>query len=428
MILKAHPIARKELLHSFLLAAGYAAVFYCLQFFLHKAGMVGAVPDAENLLHWDGGWYKSVAERGYEFHKEASTSGFFILFPAIWKLTHASVWGICIINILFFSAGFSILCRLFSLRPGTQLLWLSVPTVYFAFVPYTEALFFLLGSTLLYGIVRQKNGITWLSLLLLSLTRVTTIFLLPGLLLMVLVANERRYWYAGVRKFMWLYLSPVVLGLAAFIIFQYVQTGVWFAYFIQQSENWGHIFMHPTFPFNSLSGNRTMWLSALAAVAGVVSFVMLIMKSVAWLARGRREENGILITSCVYLLLILAITIFCNPSYGGNNGTNPTGIFRYTMMSPFFYVFLHYFSTGRAFRAWHYAAIILLANFTYLAFGSYVHIQALLYFNFSTLLIVLYMMGAKKENGWQAGALIAINFFMQVQLFQQFISTGIFPD
>src|SRR5262249_51191537 len=126
---------RKEAFQTFLLAVGYALFFYCFQFFIYKSGFAKNMPDAQNIMHWDCGWYRDLAKYGYEFSwQHSSTSGFFILFPLIWKIIGLNVWGICFLNILFFATGFSILTSMFRLSVADKLLWLSVPTVYFAFI------------------------------------------------------------------------------------------------------------------------------------------------------------------------------------------------------------------------------------------------------------------------------------------------------
>ncbi len=420
---------RKEATQTFLLAVGYALFFYCTQFFLYKAGLVRILPDTQNLLHWDCSWYRDIATNGYEFSGEhSSNSGFFILFPLVWKLVGVHVWGICLLNILFFAAGFSVLTSMFRLSVTDKLLWLSVPTVYFAFIPYTEALFFFLCSLMLYGMHTRNNRLIMGSLFLLSLTRVVVVFVMPGLLAMCLMEDDRKHWLKSLLRFSWLYLLPGMLGLGAFIVYQYTQTHVWFAYFIQQQKFWRHEFYGlPGLPWQVLGGNALAGISALAVFADLAALICILYMGIRWLAKNVRPTNPLLVPSTMYLFLVLYFTAFYSPSYGGNmTRTDSMGIFRYSMMSPFFYVFLQHFTTQRQYRWQHYLAAFLLVNVAYLSFGSYLHLQSMLFFNFNTILVFLFMRNAQ-DNKLSALA-IALNFLMQVQLFQLFIDNGIYPD
>ncbi len=135
---------RKEYVQTFLLVVLYAAGFYGLQFFLYSAGMVQGIPNETNLTAWDAHFYKFIVDNGYKSPLEPAHMAFFPLFPFIWKLSHVGVWGICVVNIVLFAIGFSVLSGLFKLNSQNKILWLSIPAIYFTFIPYTEALFFLL--------------------------------------------------------------------------------------------------------------------------------------------------------------------------------------------------------------------------------------------------------------------------------------------
>lgn len=409
-----------------LLCLAYAAFFHCVNFFLYRTGIVTHYPSTENLMRWDASWYNAVAHSGYEFHSFASTSGFFYLFPAIWKLTHLGAFGMAMLNIVFFSTGFTILAGMYRISLTDKLVWLSFPTVYFCFVPYTEALFFLLCSLLVYGISARRVAIIMVSLFLLSLTRVVVILIVPGLLALSLVEQPRQLWLRGIGRFLWLYLLPSVLGFAVFVLIQYAETGVWFAYFTQQAEYWGHKFNPPILPFSSLGGQPSIWLSALGAVVDLAALILLLVIGLQWLIKNK-VQSGLLMLSCAYLASILYITFYYNPCYGSEN-TNVTGIFRYSLMSPFFYIFLHTLTHGRSLRWQHYVGMFLIANVAYLTFGSYLHLQAMLFYNFCTLIVFALMARAKESNQWASYALVAINFFFQVHLYQIFLTGSIYPD
>src|ERR1700749_4942544 len=90
--------------NTFFLAVAYAAAFYCVQFFLHKMMAAGTMPTEQNIASWDGGWDRALGVNGYQFDRDSpSNSGFFVLLPLVWKLSHLNAWGMSVLNILFFA-------------------------------------------------------------------------------------------------------------------------------------------------------------------------------------------------------------------------------------------------------------------------------------------------------------------------------------
>lgn len=417
---------RKEFWNTFLLALTYAIVFYGVQLFFFKSSLVANMPD-ENNYGWDVGWYRSVVLNGYLYLKDdASNIAFFILFPLIWKITHLSTFGISLLNIVFFSAGFSILCGFFKINVQQKILWLTIPTVYFAFIPYSEALFFLLSATTLYGIKKKSLWIIWVSLFLLSLTRATGVFLAPSLLAMSLLSSPRQIWYKSLFNYLKLYLLPIVLGTAVFVWYQYLCTGIWFVFLEVEEKYWGHKFSWPVLPFNTFAGPSTKWISALAIFTGFFALIYMIVMGIRWLFRNRVQEP-LLVVSCGYLLMALLEIILYSPTWGSDT-TNLPGIFRYTFMNPFFYVFLHYFTNSVQYTWKNYLLVFLLANIVWLSFGSYLHILYFLYFMGNTILIFLFMLLSNRKLDWPVIVLVMLNFYFQVHMYQMFISNTGYPD
>jgi len=416
----------KITINTFFLVLIYAFSFFFIQFFLHKIGIVSATPNRYNLLYWDSGWYQSVVVNGYQYSSAPSNSGFYILLPWIWGILHLNTWGVCILNTVLFAIGFTILSSL--IRPSIidKIIWLSVPTVYFAFVPYTESLFFLLSSACLYGIIKEKKLVIWVSLFLLSLTRATVIFLLPALLIMELITNDRKHLLKSIYSYIVYYFLPLVIGTAVFIWYQYWKTGVWFAYFKQQSIYWERKFNIPTLPFHSMEGDRTIWLSALAMFVCFIAIIMLFRIAKNWLLKNKIYTDKLLVLSLAYLMMTLLVVICFNPIWGTYT-TNVMGMFRYSLMTPFFFVFLHYITNDIQYKVRDYMVVAVVANIIWLTFGSYWHIKYFIFFNINTAVIFLYMLYANKKLTWPALIIVAINVVLQISLFQQFIN-GLYPD
>lgn len=418
---------KKEFLSTFLLVSIYALAFLGLQFFLFNTGVVSTLPSAANLVSWDAGWYKSIAQSGYSFSDSGqSSAGFFYLFPAIWGITHLDGFGISFINIFFFAIGFSLLCDLLKPSVSDKMLWLSVPVVFFAFVPYSEALFFLLSALSLIGVVRNIRWLVWISLLLISLTRASVLFLVPAFFFMELIGNDRKNWHKGLLRYLVDYVTPLITGLAIFTWVQYKMTGVWFAYFIAQRKFWDRKYSIPVFPLSATAHFRSLWLGSLAVLACLISLLLLIKMGAQWLAKNKTGDKMLLL-AIVYLSMTLFITLFYNPRWSINT-TDIVGISRYALINPFFYIFLHHLTKNITYRWPQYLLAFVLANLVWVACGAYVHIQAYLFYTANTIIVFLFMLHANKKLTWPAMILMAIFLIFQVQLFQQFISFSVLPE
>jgi hypothetical protein len=411
---------RKVFFHTVLFVVIYVFLFYCLQFFLARFGMAAHYPTGENITSWDAGWYRAIAERGYIHDDQGqSNTGFYFLFPFLWKILHLNAWGISAFNALCFATGLGVIASLYKLSVAERLLLLTMPQVIIAFVPYSEALFFLLSALSFLGVHQQNRGLTWISLFLLSLTRATTITLIPAFLAMELLTNDRNLWGKSLVRYLVNYFLPLITGLAVFVLIQYAQTGVWFAYFKAQSTFWMRIYSPPIFPLKG-SDYSTFWLNAMAVFVCFIAALYLITFSVRWLIRNVRYEKE-LVLSISYLAITLYLTLFYSAKWEADK-TDVIGTFRYALLNPFFFRFLIYLTKECQYKWQHYVLAIILASGTWMAFGAYIHIQYFLFFTGNTVIIVLYMLNSNKKLEWPAFMVIALNFFFQVFYFQKFIS------
>jgi len=400
----------------------YGVLFYMLQFFFAHISIFPNFPSSENIKHSDVGFYDSIAHRGYDVN--SNNTGFYILFPFLWKISHLGIWGMVVVNIIFFACGFGLLMQTM-LQPEKQfwILCLSIPAVYFAFIPYTESLFFLLGSWLIYAVEKKKKIQIWLALILISLVRATAFFLLPAFLISELLSNAPGSVLRSLLNYLVRYALPILVGLTIFVLWQYFETDVWWAYFKKQSTVWGHVFSWPETPLSNIEGadKRHHWLSALAMFIDMVAVVMLAKQLLFWLKNGKVAKRKNLILSLGYLSMVLVSVLFLNPKYGGNR-TNVMGANRYTFITPFFIFALNYFYNRR------YSIQMILTVFTglclfLLLFQAYTSLAQFIVVGMVPVLIVLSFMISKKDNksSWLLIGIVAINIFMQLQQFQQFI-------
>lgn len=418
---------RKDYLKPFFTAFCYGICFYLLQFLLHSMHIVPNVPDATKLLYWDAQWYQSIVKNGYQYSEAGfSNSGFFILFPLLWKMLHLNPWTVSLLNIGLFASAFSIFSSMYKLTGTNRLVWLTFPSIYVAFIPYTESLFLLLVTIAMWGIVRHKHYVVWVSIFLLSLTRPVAAILVPAFFITELITNPPKDWLLSIRNALLVYILPLLIGLALFIWYQYRATGVWFAYFKQQEMHWGHSFALPTLPFNSMFGLRMLWLNAAALCLGFIALLLLIRLGWQWILKSAVSKDKLFILSCLYFVGISLVTILFNPTWVVNS-TNIYDLHRYAFVTPFFWVLLHRFTITNTYKPIDYLKVLLLVNIFWLTCHHYQHIQKFLYFNGVSVIILLYLLQTHKNMKWLPWVIIAFNLTVQVYIFQCFIGDNIYP-
>lgn len=411
----------KEAFNTFLLAFFYGVFFYIMMQFLHKRDMIFILPDSKNLMYWDSAWYHDLAKNGYLYWtKGTSNSGFYFLFPLIWKLAGLNLYAIIVLNMAFMAAGFAIFTSLYKLSLAEKFLWLTIPSMYFCFIPYSEALFILVISVLFYGIVKKKVAIIWISLLLASILRPVSQVLFLAMLITELLTSPRNEWLKAIGRFFKLYGLPILIGNIIFTLVQWYQIGIWFAFY-KAEKHWGHEFAWPTLPFNSTYGPKLLWLNAIALFTGFIALCLLVGYGFKWLVKNVAQNDKLLVLSLLYMTGVSLITILFSPIWGIWT-TNIYDLHRYLFVNPFFWVFLHRYTVNRTYKLKDYLLFLLLANVFWLTFEHYQHIRYVLYFNSSTLFMILYMMNTNKKLGWVPLAITAINFFVQVQMFQWFLA------
>jgi hypothetical protein len=408
-------------INTFFTAFCYGTGMFMLQIFLYKCGMLHQFPTREALINWDAAFYHSIAYQGYSYNNWVSNTGFCPMFPWLWQLSHLGIYSICLLNIILFACGFVILSHIVQPIQTEKWVWLSTPSLYFAFIPYPEALFFLLIAVSFYGIVYNKRLYIWLALCAAALTRMNVIFLIPAFIIMELIANPRQEWISSLKKAIVNYCFPILAGIIIFIVVQYAITGVWFAYFIKQRTIWLHVYSNPRLPFQVASGHATAWLNALSLFVCLAGLVIAVRKVATWFSKNNIAADRLQILSCLYFTFSALYFILYSPKWGDQNTTNFVAAHRYIFASPFFFIFLNRVSSAK-YKWQHYLFAVVLANLCWLSFGAYVHIQELAYFNFSTLVVILYMASGKRND--IAIALIAISILMQIMQMQNFLASS----
>jgi hypothetical protein len=279
---------------------------------------------SEDVLYqtWDVRFYIDIAQRGYSWHEnEQSNVAFFPAFPYIWRYTGASPYGISALNVLFFGAGVLLLASAMNFSPREIMLSLSMPSLMFMYVPYSEALFFFFSALALHGYLARQSDtnakaesatghrmlavttserLTGVGLLLSSLTRSASSVFLPAILLTEWLAED------GTARRASLFGLATTAGvcLAAFIQYQY--TGNWLG-FVKAQRSWGVHLQWPQLPLSTWGG-RT-YLDSSALIAGLLSAGVL--SRLAWrrVCCGERRHNQALVFSLAYLSAITVLAL-----------------------------------------------------------------------------------------------------------------------
>jgi hypothetical protein len=205
------------------------------------------------LFRWDAGWYLAIAQRGYSYHPERSSSvAFYPLLPYLSRYLGYLVGGVPVAGLIITNAAtvgaIYYLRRLGNLLAGdavgklASILLLVYPTSLFLSSFYTEGLFVCLAAGSMFHYFRERYLWCGLLGLLAMLTRSTGLVLFVAIALDLAVRLYRRELRARVSMAA-LLLIPT--GLALFMAIQLYQVGDPFA-FSKTMTHWGR---HPAWPW-----------------------------------------------------------------------------------------------------------------------------------------------------------------------------------
>lgn len=407
----------------YLIHAGVLISIYALLFL---TGVVNFTPSENLLSQWDAGWYKSILEFGYQFQKEEqSNTGFFPLFPLIWGLTGLSNIGISILNFLFFFIGISLIGKtIIKLETKVLFLSLSIPSLFFMYVPYSESLFFLTASLYLFGNHYSNNYLKATALLLSSLARPTIFFFLPAIIFSELLSSDKTS--TKVKAIVGL-SSVILLGtIISFFIVGY-NSGNFFAYSDSQINNWDHSFSFPSLPLTTWRGYRILWLDFFglwvvisALIGSVVYFVKFLQKKTG------QNINKNLLLSLSYLSMILVYVLFFHPKEESTGLTSILSLNRYVFCSPFVFYLIYYFYNTKSLKVGavllsSLLVCLLLIGLPYMNIEGLNYSKSLIFGLGIALFILLQVSPGVLKSKLSYYGLYLINCGLQVYLFQSFL-------
>lgn len=359
---------------------------------------------SSNLLNWDAIHYHWIASKEYEGFRVA----FFPLFPLIWKFLAVGVLGIVIFNSLIFLISFYFLLKSMELKRLELLLYLSIPSFIFFYLPYSEAVFFASSVLMLLGVQKKYLWMTLLGLFLCTISRPAFTILIPALIIMeFLCETKNRQMF--VRILLYIFVSTLALGLVGLI--QYHDTKKWFEFFSVQ-QGWGNHLQIPHFPLSSWGGNMITRLDGIAFLFGLISGITLLL----YIFRARVLKMIVIPKEVVLSLAYLGgitLTVFLF------RGGALFSLNRFIFATPFIVVAVNYFlKQNFTISNKKLIFIFLILIIYWLSFGSYVHIQAFLKYFAVSIYVLLFF--AIKSNHPLIGKVAAVIFIGVNLIFQIF--------
>jgi hypothetical protein len=238
---------------------------------------------------YDASWYATIAEHGYDAGPFDATAqhnwAFFPLHPLLWRALarmtgEFPLTGILLANLCFFFAlmvvhrlaltiGFDI-----SSADRSVLALALFPVSYFFALPWTESLFLLLSASCFLAALRERWGLAGLLAALAAITRISGLFLLPALAILLWQARKRT------SPMSWLALAIAPIAFAAFAFHLHALTGDALAFVHIQGA-----FARPAHPTSAavewalrrwdwiIEGWNFRWLNAAAMLAGIAAAI-----------------------------------------------------------------------------------------------------------------------------------------------------------
>jgi hypothetical protein len=363
-----------------------------------------------NLLHFDAALYEKIKINGYY---EDWLCAFFPAFPFTWKLLNFSALGITILNSIIFIFSISALSMTYKFDWKQHLFFLSIPSIIFMFLPYTESFFFTSTTILLIGFKKNKMLLILIGLFLASLIRPTTFIFIPAILTsyFFIELNLKQSLKKSIIPSMIL-----ILGLLTTVVIHFSYTGKWFVFFEAQ-KLWKNYLHFPTLPLTSWGGDGSVRFDGSALAISIICGAYL----VSIFSRKVKNTNPIskdLIFSTFYIFgtsfLILAY-----------RDGNLYSLNRFIYSTPFITIAVYYFFLNYTFKWNHVLFLFISTELLWLLFGSYNHIHNLLLFTTVSLYFSLILLSkhlSKIISNLSIICLILINCIGMIKLYCRFLN------
>lgn len=312
-----------------------------------------------NIYNWDANHYKTISD--YLYDQSISNEceyAFFPMLPLLWKALGIENTQVIYLNILLFALGLLVYFHLIKdISWQYMLLCWSLPSTVVFFIPYTEALFFVVFCILLLGIFRQNVFLIILGGLLSASTRPSVSIIIISFLCTSILR------FIKIRK-----IDPIIkmgsiasLSLLAGLFLtgsyqHHLGSEHWYS-FLTTQNCWDHL----TF---SIPKHISVWsCEGFSLNVGVIVFVstFAVIETIRHLFSHSSWDNMhfLYIVSLAYIIGTTIFIIFFQQG-------SLHGLFRYILCTPMFFVFVHKVSSSNVKKA--YSKIMALIGFSILGF------------------------------------------------------------
>lgn len=344
-----------------------------------------------NLLKFDAELYKLIRDQGYA---GSWLCAFFPAFPFIWKLLGLSIIGVSLFNLIVYAISAATLSMVYNFSLTQRLFYLSIPSLVFMYVPYSESLFFATTALILVGLKKNNTALTSLGLFLCSLVRPTAFIFGPAILLTFFLASRNKKQLPNVI----LFLISLLAGLMTTVTIHYFYSHEWFVFFESQ-KLWKNYLHFPTLPFTSWGGDSILRLDgmslAIAIFAGIYALKLI------WIRFQQKyfEEKDVSFSLFYLIGTALVVVLF--------RDGNLYSINRFIFATPFVVISIHHFFTTYQFKMRDLWIMLLSTEIFWLFFNSYTHIHNFLLFTGVSVYLCLLLLSTHK-NKVIANAVICI--------------------
>ncbi len=353
------------------------------------------------LCSFDCDWYVNISRLGYTFKEtEQSNTAFFPLFPLLLNFFSNNLVLASIFNQIIFAISFVFISDAFKINSKKKLVYLSTGLVLFFMIPYSESLFFLGSSLLLYGLHNKKITPLILGIFIACFSRSASLVFSIAFILLIIesVYNQRK----ELIKIYALSFLVVMISTFTVLYIHYLQTNDFYSYFKAQ-EGWEHKLSIPQLPFHSW-GWQSMITDMTALIIGIVSVILVVQKFISHYYKSI-SYDGVYLFSLLYLSgITFSIILF--------QGGDLHSINRYIFSSAFFLIFINNTSNFKPQKFYFFPSIVALSLIFINRFEYIEH------YIFYILLVFIYLktiFSTEKLDKWQYIG-ISLLFLFQVSL------------
>ena len=385
-----------------------AILFFIYLTFKEKSPVIHEI----DLLRFDAKLYLKISENGYSGNWLCA---FFPAFPFLWQFFHASVIGITITNSIIFILSYSALAYMYRFDWKRFLYFITIPSLVFMFVPYSEALFYLAATMILIGLAKDNLLLILMGFFIASIVRPTTFVFIPAIAGTFLLTSKN--FKEGFGKSL-IPILILILGLGLTITIHYYYTNTWFVFFEAQKiwENYLHL---PKLPFTSWGGDASLrYDGSVLAITSCCLFYL--YKTLQLRMKFLIAEPKELIFSLFYIIgTALLILLYRDGNLYSLN--------RFVYATPFILIVLNYFFRQYTFKAKDVWIILIGTEVLWLLLGSYNHIHNFLMFTTVTIYFIVLLFTkhtSKLISNLSIITLIAINLIGLIKLYYRYINGG----